>query len=51
MFLRHLRDRKVLIPLHVSSAENLADFFTKILAVQTFLHLRGILMTLLSDLL
>ena len=50
-WVRHLRDRKVLIPLHVSSAENLADFFTKILAVQTFLHLRGILMTLLSDLL
>ena len=48
--MKHLRDRKILTPKHVSSAENLADFFTKILAVQTFMFLRGILMTLLSDL-
>ena len=49
-WVKHLRDRKILTPKHVSSAENLADFFTKILAVQTFMSLRGILMTLLSDL-
>ena len=39
-----LRDRDILIPVHVDSKENLADIFMKILDVPTFTYLRSRLM-------
>ena len=35
-----LRDREICTPVHVDSADNLADIFTKILSVETFEWLR-----------
>ena len=39
-----LRDREILIPVHVDTKENLADIFTKILDIQTFVYMRSRLM-------
>ena len=39
-----LRDRDILIPLHVYTKDNLADIFTKILDVVTFTRMRSRLM-------
>ena len=39
-----LRDRDILIPVHVDTNENLADIFTKILDIPTFTSLRSKLM-------
>ena len=39
-----LRDRDILIPLHVDTKDNLADIFTKILDVVTFTRMRSRLM-------
>ena len=36
-----LRDHNVVIPVHVSSAENVADLFTKPLTGDTFIRLRN----------
>ena len=51
-WVRILRDRDILIPVHVNSDENLADIFTKILDISTFTRLRSKIMfsTLLSHL-
>jgi hypothetical protein len=46
-WVKTLRDHSILIPVHVPSAHNLADMFTKILGAETFLYFREILMTLL----
>ncbi len=45
-WVRVLRDRELLIPVHVDSKNNLADIFTKILDTETFTHLRSKLMFL-----
>ena len=39
-----LRDKDICRPVHVPSADNLADIFTKILPVDTFIRLRDRLM-------
>ena len=39
-----LRDKEICFPVHVPSADNLADIFTKILPVEVFIRLRDILM-------
>ena len=39
-----LRDRRIMTPVHVDSADNLADIFTKILPVAVFESLRDRLM-------
>ena len=39
-----LRNKEVLLPIHVSSADNLADLFTKILDGQVFEKLRDLIM-------
>jgi hypothetical protein len=43
-WVRCLRDKDIIVPRHVSSQDNLADFFTKILPPHTFIRLRGELM-------
>jgi hypothetical protein len=48
-WVRCLRDHNLLIPLHVPSADNLADFFTKILTAPTFKRLRDRMMVELPD--
>lgn len=45
-WVRVLRDRELLIPVHIDSKDNLADIFTKILEIETFTHLRSKLMFL-----
>ena len=39
-----LRDRDIMTPVHVDTKENLADIFTKILEVGIFIYLRSKLM-------
>ena len=43
-WVRMLRNKEVLLPIHVSSADNLADLFTKILDRQVFEKLRDLIM-------
>jgi hypothetical protein len=43
-WVKTLRDRKICIPLHVSSSDNLADIFTKILQPDVFERLRDRIM-------
>ena len=43
-WVRILRDREILIPVHVDTKENWADIFTKILDTPTFVHIRSKLM-------
>ena len=43
-WVRVLRDHDVIIPEHVPSADNLVDFFTKILLESTFVRLRDQMM-------
>ena len=39
-----LRDKSILVPVHVPTKLNLADIFTKILTVPEFIHLRNMIM-------
>ena len=48
-WVRCLRDHNLLVPLHVPSADNLADFFTKILPGPVFKRLRDRMMVELPD--
>ena len=48
-WVRCLRDCNLLVPVHVPSAANLADFFTKILPAPTFIRLRDSMMKGLPD--
>ena len=43
-WVRVLRDRKICIPVHVDSKDNLADMFTKILPAHDFERLRSKIM-------
>ena len=49
-WVRALRDHSVLTPVHVASPENQADFFTKILPVNTFQGFRDRMMSTISSL-
>ena len=44
-WVKQLRDRGVVMPCSVASADNLADIFTKILAKPTFLNLLAALLS------
>lgn len=48
-WVRCLRDHNLLLPIHVPSTDNLADFFTKILLGPTFKRLRDRMMVELPD--
>jgi hypothetical protein len=43
-WVRTLRDKKICTPVHVPTADNLADIFTKILSADTFIRLRDRIM-------
>ena len=43
-WVKTLRDRSILTPVHVDTKDNLADIFTKILDVTTFTRLRDRMM-------
>ena len=43
-WVKMLRDKKVIIPKHVTTDDNLADMFTKILPAHRFIELRDQLM-------
>ena len=48
-WVRMLRDKSILKPVHVNTALNKADMFTKILPVSTFLRLRDMIMVKRPD--
>lgn len=48
-WVRTLRDSAIITPKHVTSADNLADLFTKILPASTFVRLRNRMMRQLPD--
>jgi hypothetical protein len=48
-WVRTLRDKSIVIPEHVPTADNLADLFTKILPAKTFIKLRDQIMHELPD--
>ena len=48
-WVRTLRDRSIIIPKHVPTADNLADLFTKILCPSIFIRLRDRIMRRLPD--
>jgi hypothetical protein len=46
-WVKTLRDKSIVIPVHVPSVDNLADLFTKILGVDDFQRLRDQMMVTL----
>ena len=48
-WVRVLRDHDIIVPKHIPSADNLADFFTKILFEAIFIRLRDQMMTELPE--
>ena len=45
-WVRTLRDRSIMVPVHVPTTDNLADILTKILGPQVFQSLREVCMTM-----